>query len=73
MARVLDTCAALQIRDPAEFFALPVDVQDLWIAHTGNVFSGAYTAPKRQRSSSLEDAQEVESKARAPGRRKRDA
>lgn len=43
LARVLDACAGLGIRNPAEFFALPSEVQSLWVAHYGHIFTGAYT------------------------------
>lgn len=70
-ARVLDTCAALGIRDPAEFFALPADVQELWIAHTGNVFSGAYLGkPKTAPIEAATQAADAERQFRAAKRRK---
>lgn len=71
LARVLDTCATLGILDPAQFFALPADVQELWIAHTGNVFSGAYLGkPKNGTGGAAIDSADAERKFRAAKRRK---
>lgn len=48
MALVLDVCRWLHLPDPAEFFALPEGVQQMWLEHAANEFSGAYLPEPKQ-------------------------
>jgi hypothetical protein len=41
---VLDACALLHIRDPQEFQDMPRHLQELWLEHVENLWTGAYAS-----------------------------
>ena len=50
---------AIGIVDPAQWFALPSHVQELWLGHCANEWTGAYQAEaKKQRGPSMSADQE---------------
>lgn len=69
LAIILDACVLLHMRDPAEFYAMPSDLQTLWYEHALNAWTGAYMTRKDGPQSS-KDAMAIQAEAieRAQGR-----
>lgn len=46
LALALEVCRELGIRDPAELYALPPGVADLWTEHVRNKLTNGYRSEK---------------------------
>jgi hypothetical protein len=49
----------LRIRDPEEFYRMPPHLQDLWIEHAANTWTGAYSATPKTAPQSAAEANRI--------------
>lgn len=61
---MLDACALLHIADPEEFYRLAPHIQELWVEHVTNEWTGAYlTQPGKGGGQSSADAMRIQCEA----------